>query len=568
MVGSGVRSQLGRWFRRVWLIDYEFTQAPGECPAPFCLVARCVLTGETLRLWGDELARCPFVCDASELFVAYYAIAEASCFLALGWPRPMRVLDLFAEFRRLTNGVKPEFGSGLIGALKYFSLADAGGEEKSQMRALAMRGGPYSPEERVSLLAYCENDVDALERLLEPLCAAAGLSERQTFGQALLRGRYMVAAAAIEATGVPIDLDMLGRLRNNWAAIKLGLVEAVDPEFGVYEDGSFIARRFEAYLEREKIPWPRLASGALALDDDCFKERARAFPQIEPLRQLRHAVGQLRLQELSVGHDGRNRAGLSAFRSKTGRNQPSNTHFIFGPSVWLRHLIKPTTGRALAYCDWSAQEIAIAAALSGDPAMWGSYASGDPYLAFAKRAGLVPPDATKASHSAERQMCKTLLLGVNYGMSERGLAERANIHIVQARELLQRHRAVFRRFWDWSDVLANNALAGMPLETAFGWRMVWPPGFEVDRRERTARNFPMQANGAEMMRLAAAMAVEAGLMICAPVHDALLLEVLQQRHRTRRRETGSHHGRCFGTRARRWEAHSRRHKDHTLAGSF
>ena len=34
----------------------------------------------------------------------------------------------------------------------------------------------------------------------------------------------------------------------------------------------------------------------------------------------------------------------------------------------------------------------------------------------------------------------------------------------------------------------------------------------------------MQANGAEMMRLACMMATEAGLMICAPIHDALLLE--------------------------------------------
>jgi hypothetical protein len=34
----------------------------------------------------------------------------------------------------------------------------------------------------------------------------------------------------------------------------------------------------------------------------------------------------------------------------------------------------------------------------------------------------------------------------------------------------------------------------------------------------------MQANGAEMMRLACCEATEAGLRICAPIHDALLLE--------------------------------------------
>ena len=34
----------------------------------------------------------------------------------------------------------------------------------------------------------------------------------------------------------------------------------------------------------------------------------------------------------------------------------------------------------------------------------------------------------------------------------------------------------------------------------------------------------MQANGAEMMRLAASMGVAARLSICAPIHDALLLK--------------------------------------------
>ena len=42
--------------------------------------------------------------------------------------------------------------------------------------------------------------------------------------------------------------------------------------------------------------------------------------------------------------------------------------------------------------------------------------SGDPYLAFAIRAGLAPAEATKQTHGATRDLCKTCLLGVNYGM--------------------------------------------------------------------------------------------------------------------------------------------------------
>ena len=39
-----------------------------------------------------------------------------------------------------------------------------------------------------------------------------------------------------------------------------------------------------------------------------------------------------------------------------------------------------------------------------------------------------------------------------------------------------------------------------------------------------SRNFPLQANGAEMLRLACCSLTEAGVRVCAPVHDALLIE--------------------------------------------
>src|SRR5262249_41686047 len=56
--------------------------------------------------------------------------------------------------------------------------------------------------------------------------------------------------------------------------------------------------------------------------------------------------------------------------------------------------------------------------------------------------------------------------------------------------------------------------------TAFGWEIHTGP--DVD--SRTLRNFPMQANGAEMLRLACCLATERGIRVCAPVHDALLVE--------------------------------------------
>ena len=392
---SQALSKLG--YTNAWCIDFEFVAPPGHKPRPICMVSKCLITDRVICLWGDGMSICPFDVTPDNLFIAYYASAETSCFDVLGWPRPCRMLDLFTEFRCLTNGVGSSHGNGLIGALLHYGLPTIGGEEKDAMRDLIMGGGPWSDVQAAQIIAYCESDVGALRSLLRAMLP--GLVDRSgRFGQALLRGRYMAAAGIVENNGVPVDVALWSQLVEHWARIKLGLIEVVDADFGVYQDGKFVRAKFAAFLQANNIPWPCLPSGGLALDDDTFRSQARAYPVISPLRELRHSLGQLHLNELSIGPDGRNRTLLSTFRAKTGRNQPSNSRFIFGPSVWIRHLIKPASGRAIAYIDWSSQEIAIAGALSGDNALWEAYASGDPYIAFAKQAGLAPADATKKSH--------------------------------------------------------------------------------------------------------------------------------------------------------------------------
>jgi DNA polymerase I len=224
-------------------------------------------------------------------------------------------------------------GSGLIGALSYFGLDHIDAQEKEEMRALILRGGPWSDGEWTAMLDYCAGDMTPLERLLSAMLPCIDLS------RALLRGRYMKAAAAMEFTGVPIDTATLALLREYWTTIQDELIQKIDADYGVFDGRVFKAERWERYLARRRIPWPQLESGRLDLSDNAFRQMAKAYPEVAPMRELRSALSDLRLNDLAVGADGRNRAILSAFRSRTGRNQPSNTRFIFGPSVWLRSLI-------------------------------------------------------------------------------------------------------------------------------------------------------------------------------------------------------------------------------------
>src|ERR1019366_8609130 len=127
--------------------------------------------------------------------------------------------------------------------------------------------------------------------------------------------------------------------------------------------------------------------------------------------------------------------------------------------------------------------------------------------------------ATKATHKAVRDQFKSTVLAVQYGMGAEALAQRIGQPPIRARELLRLHRETYRVFWRWSDAAVDHAMLTGSLHTVFGWRAQVP----AVANDRSLRNFPMQANGAEMLRLACCLATERGIEVCAPVHDAVLI---------------------------------------------
>jgi DNA polymerase I-like protein with 3'-5' exonuclease and polymerase domains len=149
-----------------------------------------------------------------------------------------------------------------------------------------------------------------------------------------------------------------------------------------------------------------------------------------------------------------------------------------------------------------------------------AYLCGDPYLAFAQQAGAVPQDATKETHRQEREQFKVSALAVQYGMGPKSLAVRLGVTFPRALELLRLHKATYPTYWRWSREVGRHAREEGRLQAAFGWPLHVGP----KTKPRTVKNFPLQANGSEMLRLACCVLTEAGVRVGAPVHDALLVE--------------------------------------------
>ena len=188
----------------------------------------------TWRLWGDELKATPFAATKSSSPTTQRRDVG---FDHLEWPRPRYVFDTFVEFRNLTNGGGTKGGSSLRDAMAYFGLPVVGAEEKEAMRKLAIRGGPFTDDERRDLLDYCEGDTDALVALLPRLLAATNYT-RTTFAQALFRGRYMANVATIERNAIPMDAPLVERLNRHWPGIRRHLIDAVDTDFGSTRTGT------------------------------------------------------------------------------------------------------------------------------------------------------------------------------------------------------------------------------------------------------------------------------------------------------------------------------------------
>jgi hypothetical protein len=505
--------------------DYEFVAEPGERPKIVCLAWHTLSTGKTQTAWHDELGpERPFRADARVLCVCFVANAELGCDLEEGWPLPVNVLDLSVEFRRITCGRTAPEGRSLLGAMRYYGLDTIGAKQKDAWRNRIMQGWPFTQTEKTGIRKYAGSDVDSMVLLLPRMWPAIGALER-----ALHRGASVAALARMEHRGVPVDREIFPQLADKlaWTHVRDAMTPAIDAAYGVYvrsgpdSDWHFSMELFEAYLEREGIPWPRTEKGKLRTDKKTFERMGKAYAQLEDLRQLRHARNKMRKIKLAVGADFRNRTVLWPFKAKTSRIQPKAALWIFSPATWLRFNIKPDPGRAVAYVDWSSMEFGTAACLSGDPIMMEFYLSGDPYLSFAKRVGALPKTATKQSHGAIRDRYKVGMLAVQYGAQAETLASSVGIPVFEGAEMIAQHRQLFNVYWNWTADWVAHALDTGVMWTPLDWQC--RTGIS-EFNERSIGNFAVQATAADALRIAMIWATQHGLLLLAPVHDAILIE--------------------------------------------
>jgi hypothetical protein len=517
-----------RRFASVNHIDFEYlTDADGHS-LPLCLHVLDEHSGTERAYWRDELLalkHAPFDTGPASVTVAYASNAEWSCFLALGWPLPTHVVDAYVEAIVRLNGSpswpppwrEKKKGKGrprLPEALRFFGVEPRMSEtEKDENLALILNNTTYSNELQRRIQAY--NRIDVLET--RDLLAVLGPT--MNLERALFFGRYMCAVAGMEYVGLPVDGEYLSQLLEVWDQIKRHYIRR-DDEFGLYDDVDLDRSRLFTLIDARGWDWPRTPTGVYKTDIKTIGKQAGRYPELKSLSRLQGQVAELRINKFAntVGADGFSRCPLLPFWTKTGRNQPAGADKMFLPGLpaWLHGLIKPPPGMAVVELDFRAEEIGLMAGLSGDPAMIEDYLAG-PYMRFAIRAGLAPADATDKTHPEIYALCKIICLGMNYGMTPHGIAAKTGKPLVWAREIYARHRLAYPVFHRWLDHHITQARFDEVITSPFQW----PQIVTASTSTRSLMNFPAQAGGSDILRLAAITATECGYTIAAPVHDAL-----------------------------------------------
>jgi hypothetical protein len=467
-------------------------------------------------------SKLPFDDGPDVLFTSYSAVAELSCFLELGWSPPRNVLCSYAECCDAINGLdidgltkkRPK----LREACELYGLPHMSAGEKAHMIDLIIN--KHQTE-------WTETDWQEIERgnkndVLQEMALLEVLAPTIDLEAALFRGRYSKAVTPIEANGLPIYTEYLNTLVEHWPELKRYYIRR-DDNFGLYDDnGSFNESRFFALIENScwAATWPRTPTGLFAKDSKTFGKQCKHHPELRPLQKLRDQIAELRLGAFlnTIGADGASRISTLPFWTVTGRNQPSaeDKAFLLSLPSWVHGLIKPAPGWGIALLDWSGQEIGIGAALSGDPMMIADFQSGDPHMRFAIRAGLAPVGATAQTHAALRDAVKPLVHGASYGMSKYGAAAATGKSLLWSAETLARHRHTYPIFTQWQQNVVTQAIFDGRIVSPLGW----PMAVHAGTPKRTLMNFMQQAAGADCMRLAAIAGHEAGIRICAVVHDA------------------------------------------------
>lgn len=318
----------------------------------------------------------------------------------------------------------------------------------------------------------------------------------------------------------------------------------------VTEDYDLFADAAMRISKAGKFQWKKTPAGAFAKDSDYLKElddgglihdirkhkdSIKALKSISPEDDGTYKIDRF------IGCDFKQRPNFNPYGTKTGRNAPSSTSFLFLMPKWMRLLVNPRKGRYICDLDAHSEEVAIAAALYNDENKREVYRSADVYMKYAQLAGAYPKDKpilTEDERESEkwfkeegwtqvRKIYKGGFLGMQFGMGGASLERRVRLSLPEEKRdeifegwgdsFVDSYRSLFSNETECVTKIRqaySNQKKGVMLQD--GWRLG-----PDDPNILSVSNFPVQGTGSVILRRCCELCDAEGIQIYATLHDAI-----------------------------------------------
>lgn len=461
---------------------------------------------------------------------------------------------------------------------KRFKLALIDTDHKEAMRKLCIEDKTEGHEQEI--LDYCLSDVTFLGPLFKSLmaiynrhmCNTACIikhkliksGEEENIKYIIDQCKTITLFGKIADRGLPIDINRLKHIAKVTPIIIKNAVETFLEKYpGCFkydlkecrykQDSKTTQKYLTEQLNRLNLlnKYPRTDSGSLNTSSDVlkeyFKQRGGFGEDLRQLKKLKDSLKYIRpensagnlLNYVKLVDDGYrlNYFTLNPYSTITTRCAPPTKRFIFGYHKALYGLLNPVKGKWLVELDYHSQETMVMASICKDENYYEAYKTPDIYLYVAYKAGYIPQaDYEKITHNnveeykqkykAIRSQFKTTTLGLQYGMGVARLAERLQISITNAEELVKSIRSIFKVSFAYRDRL----IKVIDVHNSFcTYDMYIVPGRTYHNKATTVGNWPFQSGGSdvlrELVRILMPLEKEHKFEIITTIHDAIVFLV-------------------------------------------
>ena len=520
-----------------------------------------------------------------EILVSHCSsLAEIPCCIEAGLDVDKYVwFDTFTTEKRLRSFIgKPDGAFSLLEVLKEYGLSHSYNEtEKQDLRNIILTG-EYLDYRRMEVLDYCSEDIKDLKLLAEKqieklehqlsmdwLLDVATLKEvkyKEVMVFQFIRQQSITNITTAKMYYEPFQADynkiakmsdprLVMLLKQNLNAIIPGVYDELGKQknnvvrdFILKEDsGAYDWFKNKGYLtpSKDEISLKDEYLGEYLSEHKGFSDKLDTFRQV--IKVIKACSG---FQKEGEGNwitpnkfsDGLH-CNASEFGTVTTRYTPKPSKgWIPGMGKALRNLLKPVTDDEVYFSlDFNAQEIWVIGQLSKDIKLLETYASNDIYMSVAQNMGLYPKDLkipTEPERSEAwfkpykplRQKIKGMVLGLNYGMSPRTLAERCKMDYAEAEELVSQYNSTYSDKFVWTSTLISYFKNKASLYVGHDVCIKHQDYREGRaRNERQAMNYPVQCLGATITREALRLAFERGIKPIFPVHDEIYFKTTKDR---------------------------------------